>query len=257
MIYNIFNIKRLSSFIIILFSLMFMNLNITSFKTDQQKNSRVKQAYKEKGEIVKSVLKSKNIDINKLKIYLRVFKTEKTIELWGQNSGDKQFKLIKTFDICASSGSVGPKRQMGDGQVPEGFYYIDRFNPWSNFYLSLGINYPNKSDKILGVKGRLGGDIFIHGNCVTIGCMPITDDKIKELYIYCVEAKNNGQTKIPVTIFPEKLTDKNFNTLKQKYSDDNDKINLWTDLKKAFDLFEKQKNLPKIVFLNNGRHTVN
>lgn len=252
-----FNALKIRNLILLILYITFINLTITSFKTDQLKNSRVKTAYKEKGDIVKLNLKSNNIAIDKLKIYLRVFKLNKIIELWAKNRNDKKYKLIKTFDICALSGSVGPKRQMGDGQVPEGFYYIDRFNPWSNFYLSLGINYPNKSDKILGVKGKLGGDIFIHGNCVTIGCMPITDDKIKELYIYCVEAKNNGQTKIPVTIFPEKLNNNNFNKLKLKYHSDNDKINLWTDLKKAYDLFEKQKILPKIVFLNNGKHSIN
>lgn len=103
------------------------------------------------------------------------------------------FRLIKDYQICSLSGELGPKRQQGDLQVPEGFYWIDRFNPASNFYLSLGINYPNQFDRILGKSGELGGDIFIHGGCVTIGCIPITDDKIKELYLIAVEAKSNGQ----------------------------------------------------------------
>ena len=63
--------------------------------------------------------------------------------------------------------------------------------------LSMRINYPNTSDKILSNKTKPGGNICIHGNCVTIGCMPITDDLIKELYIFCIEAKNNGQGDIP------------------------------------------------------------
>jgi murein L,D-transpeptidase YafK len=73
---------------------------------------------------------------------------------------------------------LGPKRRKGDGQVPEGLYVIDTFNPNSIFYLSLGINCPNASDRVLG-KGELGGDIFIHGNRVTIGCIPIRDYPIK------------------------------------------------------------------------------
>lgn len=82
-------------------------------------------------------------------------------------------------------------------QVPECFYNIEIFNPASSYYLSLGINYPNLSDKIKGEKSKLGGDIFIHGSTVTIGCILITDDKIKEVYIYSIYAKENGQNKIP------------------------------------------------------------
>jgi len=44
-----------------------------------------------------------------------------------------------------ASGKLGPKRQQGDMQIPEGFYHISGFNPASNFYLSLRINYPNPS----------------------------------------------------------------------------------------------------------------
>ncbi len=56
--------------------------------------------------------------------------------------------LFKTYKVCALAGTLGPKRMEGDYQVPEGFYYINEFNPQSNYYLSLGINYPNESDKV-------------------------------------------------------------------------------------------------------------
>ena len=227
-----------------------------SFKEDQERYKRVRQAYSDKGAIVETLLTENKINIKELNIYLRAFKKEKIIELWGKNSSEEKYKIIKKYEVCASSGKIGPKRKQGDYQVPEGFYYIDRFNPYSNFYLSLGLNYPNNSDRILGLKGKLGGDIFIHGNCVTIGCLPITDDKIKELYIFCVEAKNNGQNKIPVTIFPTELTDSAFTELKTKYSSDTDKIDLWADLKKGYDIFNETKKVPKIKFLSSGRHEV-
>jgi murein L,D-transpeptidase YafK len=203
-----------------------------------------------------TLLQNKQIDKNNLKIYLRAFKSEKQIELWGKNDSDTKYMLIKTYDVCRTSGRLGPKRKQGDLQIPEGFYHINRFNPNSNFYLSLGINYPNKSDKILGIKGNLGGDIFIHGACVTIGCLPITDDKIKELYIFCIEARNNGQSKIPITIFPSKLSETEFKRLTEKYSSDSDKVGLWTDLKKGYDIFNKTNQIPTIEFLNTGRHDV-
>lgn len=241
----------------LLLILLLTSFSTHSFKDEQKKFPRVRQAYKDKESTVIALLADKSIEIDKLRVYLRAFKQEKRIELWAKNNAEGSYSLITTYDFCSSSGSLGPKRKQGDLQIPEGFYHIDRFNPSSNFYLSLGLNYPNRSDQILGVKGNLGGDIFIHGACVTIGCIPITDDKIKELYIFCVEAKNNGQDKIPVNLFPSELTDKKFEQLKATYKSDSEKVGLWTDLKRSYDYFNETKRLPRIVFLNNGRHQVN
>ncbi len=167
------------------------------------------------------------------------------------------FLLLHNYEICASSGDLGPKRSAGDGQVPEGFYYIDRFHPNSNFYLALGLNYPNQSDRILGRKGNLGGDIFIHGACVTIGCVPLTDDKIKELYILAVEAKASGQEKVPVHIFPCEMDKEGMSYLEANYKDDPVKITFWKSLKKAYDYFETRKKLPLIVVRQDGSYLCN
>ena len=242
---------------ILIVILILSSFSFYSFKDEQKKHSRVGQAYADKEQIVIDLLEKNSIDTKKLQIYLRAFKSEKKIELWAKNKSDNSYKLIREYNICRTSGSHGPKRMQGDLQIPEGFYHIDRFNPYSNFYLSLGINYPNKSDKILGVKGNLGGDIFIHGDGVTFGCLTITNDKIKELYIFCVEAKDNGQKKIPLTIFPTKLTDTNYKELKTKYKSDKDKLGLWADLKQGYDYFNETKYLPGIVFLDDGRHRIN
>lgn len=249
-------IARIYILIKILLIFFLVSFTTGSFKNEQLRYSRVRQAYKDKESGMLKLLSENSIERNDLRIYLRAFKLEKKIELWGKSNSDKTYKLIKTYKVCRTSGRLGPKRRQGDMQIPEGFYYIDRFNPYSNFYLSLGINYPNKSDRILGVKKNLGGDIFIHGACVTIGCLPITDNQIKELYIFCVEAKNNGQVKIPVTFFPSTLGGPEFRRLTEKYKSDSDKIGLWTDLKKGFDVFNETKQLPTIGFLSTGRHEV-
>ena len=233
-----------------------ISFQTTSFKSSQLKYSRVREAYKTKESKLAALLDSVNIKREPLKIYIRAFKEDREIELWAKNKDADAYTLIKTYVVCNTSGNLGPKRRQGDLQIPEGFYHIDRFNPYSNFYLSLGINYPNRSDQILGQKGKLGGDIFIHGNCVTIGCLPITDDQIKELYLFAVEARNNGQSTIPVTIFPSRLSDSAFARLKERYESDTDKIGLWTDLKKGYDLFNSTKKLPSINFLSNGRHQI-
>jgi murein L,D-transpeptidase YafK len=224
------------------------------FKTSQLKYIRVKTAYKEKEEYILNTLKKNSI--SKPQIFLRVFKREQILEVWAKNNSEKEFKKILEYPFCSTSGKLGPKRKEGDYQIPEGFYYINRFNPQSNFYLSLGINYPNESDKILSDKKNPGGDVFIHGGCATIGCIPITDEKIKELYVLSVEARSNGQIKIPVHIFPYKLTKNNFDKLKSEFQYDKQLILFWENLKIGFDYFENKKSLPEINVSTDGKYII-
>ena len=176
---------------------------------------------------------------------------EKIIELWAMSNNDSSFKLIENYEICRMSGVLGPKRKEGDRQVPEGFYYIDRFNPASKFHLSLGINYPNMSDRILGHKKHPGGDIFIHGNCVTIGCIPITDTMIKELYIASVEAKDRGQNTIPVHIFPFKMSPQNMDSMTRRYKQHE---TFWENLKSGFMYFENKHIIPNVKVDKRGKY---
>ncbi|MEM6771921.1 MAG: hypothetical protein AAF597_15170, partial [Bacteroidota bacterium] len=80
-------------------------------------------------------------------MFLRVFKHEDQIEAWVKPDTAATYALLKTFPVCRKSGELGPKRAQGDLQVPEGIYYVDRFNPNSNYHLSLGLNYPNTADR--------------------------------------------------------------------------------------------------------------
>ena len=114
-------------------------------------------------------------------------------------------KTLKRYKIHLGFQPAGHKRQSGDGRTPEGRYYIDRRNPRSDFYLSLGISYPNAIDlaraKAMGV--RAGGDIMIHGGPRrsadrrkkdwTAGCIAVTDDEIEEIWTMV-------PTGIPITI---------------------------------------------------------
>ena len=245
--------------LIILFPLFFLNPEVTlhSFRDKQMNYTRVREAYTAKEKIVNKTLTEHSIYRNNLRIYLRAFKTEKKIELWAKNTSDSVFVLIKEFAICELSGSEGPKRRSHDLQVPEGFYHISKLNPYSKYYLSMEINYPNASDSLRGVHGHLGNEIFIHGSCLSSGCLPITDDKIKELFVYCIEAYNSGQVEIGLTIFPTQLNDANYSALKSKYSKSKDKISLWADLKKSYDLFNKTRVQPSVKFLKDGTHEVN
>lgn len=208
------------------------------FLTEQKKYQRVKTAYSEKEKTVLNCLKEANIDINSLNILITAYKAEQELIIYAKNKTEKTYKKLITYPICASSGVLGPKRQQGDGQVPEGFYYIDRYNPSSSYYLSLGLNYPNKSDQLKSPAKHLGGDIFIHGECVTIGCMPMTNDKIKEIYLYALQAKQSGQQKIPVYVFPFKFTEANKSKYTKQYGGSQPLLDFWNNLNVGYDKFQ-------------------
>jgi murein L,D-transpeptidase YafK len=246
----------INNFIFMLLALFVPMLSQDGFRQNQLKYPRVKEAFQQKEQMLTKLLSSKNIRSNELEIFIRILKSEKTVEVWGKNKPDSKFVFVCQYTFCASSGNPGPKRTQGDHQTPEGFYHIERFNPQSSFHLSLGINYPNKSDKILYRSGNPGGDIFIHGNCVTIGCIPITDDKIKELYVLCVIAKNNGQVNIPVHIFPARLDDKNAGLLFAEYEKNTALVLFWKELKPVYDYFDKNSNLPSVKIDSKGSYSL-
>lgn len=224
------------------------------FKATQQKAPRVKAAYTEKWTGLQAELKEKGFDASHFELFIRALKHEKAMEIWLRSKGAAEYKLFKTYDICYYSGELGPKRKQGDGQVPEGFYSIAVFNPYSSYHLSLGISYPNSSDRIIG-KSNLGGDIMIHGNCVSIGCMPITDNFIKEVYILAVEAKNGGQNTIPVHVFPARMNENGMAYLNKEYASNKALLDFWKNLKRGYDAFEKNKVIPKVGVDKEGKYT--
>lgn len=257
-----------------LFILILLLLLVFSFLNSREKYPRVNRARIEKDLYLSQLFHSKQLPYPPEKIYIRIFKKEKILELWVWSGNANSFILSKSYHFCATSGILGPKRKQGDLQIPEGFYHIDRFNPWSKFYLSLGINYPNRSDRIRGDNQNPGGDIFIHGSCVTIGCIPITNDKIKELYWISIQSKRNGQDRIPVHIFPAKFNEENLKMLLQlaenqpfwlqfkwftgnnhPYSKEELK-SFWKNLQKAYDYFEKNKKLPRILINSHGKYLI-
>lgn len=245
--------------LIFVFPLFFLGFEkpTPSFREKQMNYTRVREAYAGNEKTVVKTLAVHSISRDSLRIYLRAFKTEKVVEVWAKSISDPTFVQVKKFPICEISGYIGPKRRYGDLQVPEGFYHISGLNPYSKYYLSMEINYPNASDSIRGVRGHLGNLIFIHGACESSGCIAITNEKISELYVYCIEAYNSGQEKIELTIFPSKLSDSAYSVLKTGYAKDKDKISLWADLKKSYDIFEKSKVPPVVKFLPDGKHEVN
>ncbi len=232
----------------------------TSFSfIDYQKTfPRPNEALEKKMDTLQKQFEAKKLVWPAKYIYIRSFKYDSQLEVWVKNEIKDQFQLFKTYKVCALAGTLGPKRMEGDYQVPEGFYYINVFNPKSNYYLSLGINYPNVSDKILSDSLRPGSEIYIHGSCVTVGCIPIRDEQIDELYILAAYAKDNGQDFIPVHIFPIRFNvDRSVKYLESLTKDDQALKKFADKMEDAFDYFDKYKQLPVVMIGDKGQYMIN
>ena len=225
-----------------------------SIQAQQLKFPRVRKAKQDKDSTVRTLVEKRGLTYPPRAILLRAFKKEAEVELWGASTEGGPYVLLKTYRICATSGILGPKRRFGDEQVPEGFYDLDWFNPQSNFLLSMHVNYPNAADRILGSKTNLGGDIFLHGNCASIGCIPITDDGIEEVYWLAVQVKSGGAKHLPIQIFPSRMNDAAFGELAKKHAGQFELIAFWQNLKEGFDLFERDHRLGDVHVAKDGRY---
>ena len=134
-----------------------------------------------------------------------VIKSKRLLRLYSNDS------LVKTYRVALGLSPVENKERAGDRRTPEGEFYISVKNLRSQFYLSLGLSYPNREHAERGLRDglitrsqynriiaalarkrtppqntRLGGEIFIHGNGSkndwTLGCVALDDRDIRELF---------------------------------------------------------------------------
>ena len=242
----------------------------TRFERAQQRIPRVREAFAHHAAGLERAFRDAGAAWPPRAIYLRAMKFESEVELWAApapvpapptprglarpvrartpDPARQPRVLVRTFSICAKSGILGPKTRAGDGQVPEGFYLLDRFNHWSEYHLSLGISYPNAFD---GARARVasappGGDIFVHGGCVTIGCLPIEDDPMEALYVVAVIARGHGQTQLPIHLYPCRFDSDACATARREAAPDKDVLALWRVLEDAYVRFETT-HLPPAV----------
>lgn len=226
---------------------------------DYQKTfERPDESFRRKEDTLQKQFKAKGLTWPAKYVYIRSFKYDSQLEVWVKDELSEPFKLFKTYKVCALAGTLGPKRMEGDYQVPEGFYYINEFNPKSSYYLSLGLNYPNASDRILSDSLRPGSAIYIHGSCVTVGCIPLTDEQIDEVYILGAHAKSLGQDYIPVHIFPIRYNVKRSANHLNNLTKDDPSLKEFTDrLSLAFNYFEKHRQLPVVMINDAGEYLIN
>jgi len=163
-------------------------------------------------------MNSKPLSLPLVEPRIEVIKSRRELILYSGGA------VVRIYRIGLGSNPKDDKRVEDDGCTPEGEFFICSKNPKSNYYLSLGLSYPNEEDARRGLRDglisnvqhdqiveavrsgqcplwntRLGGEVFIHGNGSasdwTLGCVALDDEKMKELF----EAIPRG---VPVTIRP-------------------------------------------------------
>jgi hypothetical protein len=137
------------------------------------------------------------------------FKDSKVMEVYardvmGTGAKDKKqaWHFIKAHPVLGASGTPGPKLMEGDRQVPEGVYRLELLNPNSRFHLSVRLSYPNDFDRRMAAaegRTRLGGDIMIHGNSLSVGCLAIGDTAAEDVFVLSALV---GKERVKVLISP-------------------------------------------------------
>lgn len=231
-------------------------LRTSGFITEQLRFGRVQNAMDSKRAGLEEDFRALGLAFPPQGVYVRVFKAEREVEVWVRGKGHERYVRLRRYPICQVSGALGPKRQEGDRQIPEGFYEIEAFNPQSEFHLSLRVNYPNTSDRRLGRSARLGGDIYLHGGCSTVGCVPVTDDHIRELYWLSVEARAAGLRRIPVHIFPTRMDAIGMAWLQPFGATRGDLRPFWEQLREGYAFFERHRRVPGVIVEGNGSYSI-
>ena len=255
--YFIMYLIKISFFIAVFFLLYGIAPLIAqpSFMDSQKKNARVYEVAKRGEDSLKSNLKKQFGKCEFSQVYFRSFKFDMQFEIWVKPNPTDSFILYKTLPVCYGSGVLGPKRFEGDYQIPEGFYTISNFNPNSEFHLSLGLNYPNASDRMVCDSLRPGGDIYIHGGCVSVGCIPVEDEAIEEIYLLSSMAKSYGQEFIPVHVFPGRFNNFISETYINNYAaKDASYLKFVNNLKLGFNYFEANRKLPLVLVNKKGEY---
>jgi murein L,D-transpeptidase YafK len=180
-------------------------------------------------------------------VFIRAFKEEMELELFIQPGGTGRFVWFKTYPIARSSGDLGPKLAEGDGQVPEGFYFVPKaaMKPDSTYHLAFNLGYPNACDRH---HGRTGSHIMIHGSRYSIGCLAMTDPLIEEIYSLCDAALVQGQRFFRTHVFPFRMTDARMKAAAGRKWED-----FWKNLKEGYDLFEKS-GIPPEATVADGKY---
>lgn len=229
--------------------LLFMTLLILSGASQGQ--ARVLQAAKRTLPELKVHARELGVSLGS-RVFIRILKTEKLLELYLQNKAAKMV-LFRSYPICTFSGGLGPKLLEGDGQAPEGFYWVEptQMNPTSSFHLSFNLGYPNPYDR---AHGRTGSALMVHGSCVSVGCYAMTDAKIEEIYTLMDQAFKAGQDRVKVLALPFAMTEQNLR-IAEGQADYAKWLDLWRQLATIDAYFLSTKLEPRVL-VSDKRYTL-
>jgi lipoprotein-anchoring transpeptidase ErfK/SrfK len=137
--------------------------------------------------------------------HIVVSKSRRQLELYSDGH------VVRTYTVALGLSPVDDKERQGDRRTPEGDFYVCMKNDRSQFYLSLGLSYPNEEDAERGLRDKLitqaqhdaivrasqhkqtppwntplGGEVMLHGGGTgtdwTWGCVALANADIKELF---------------------------------------------------------------------------
>jgi murein L,D-transpeptidase YafK len=182
-------------------------------------------------------------------MYLRAFKEESRLEMWAAPKRGTKMVRVASWPVLRASGGPGPKRKQGDLQVPEGFYEVDVFNPRSQFLLSFRVSYPNASDRVLSDPVSPGGDIYIHGKRVSIGCLAMGDEAIQAIYLAVWDAHASGAKPIRIDIYPSE----DIEGMSRQYPE---LAEFWRPLGVALRRFDRTKRPAAFRVAADGRYVI-
>lgn len=189
-------------------------------------------------------------------VFLRAFKHENRLELWARGPGERRFRLVHAYPVLAASGGPGPKRREGDEQVPEGFYHVAVFNPRSSYHLSLGLDYPNASDRARAANPAApGSDIYVHGGAASIGCLAMGDPGIEEIFLAAADSRARP---VPAHVFPARMDADGWRDfLTPAAGGDRALTEFWRrELQPGFDAFERDRVPPTVRVERGGAYRV-
>lgn len=87
---------------------------------------------------------------------------------------------------------------------------------------------------------------------MTIGCLPMTDPIIEEIYVLSMISRINGELNIPVQIFPIRYNQKSLDYIGKEYKDETEKHKFWVNIKRAYDYFEATHKTLPVMYDENG-----
>ncbi len=138
-------------------------------------------------------------------MWIEISKSKKILKVVNEDGVDQ------LYSVGIGKSEVGQKELRDDQKTPEGEYHVCVKNDKSKFYLSLGLNYPNKDDAERALKEEritreqynsilsaisshggsdwstpIGGEIYIHGGLEdkawSEGCIRMYNKDIESIF---------------------------------------------------------------------------